>query len=109
MGSVMCSYNKINADASQRPGDNGTWSCENPLTLKRDLKERLGFKGWVMSDWGACHSASIMAGLDQEMPHNKYMSEVSIKTGLQDHSITMARPCTLEYPFVWTKRVLNGY
>ena len=29
------------------------WSCENPETLNRDLKQRMGFKGWVMSDWGA--------------------------------------------------------
>jgi hypothetical protein len=26
-----------------------------------------------MSDWGATHSASIMQGLDQEMPGGKYM------------------------------------
>ncbi len=35
VGSFMCSYNKIN----------GKWSCENPETLQRDLKGRLGFKG----------------------------------------------------------------
>jgi hypothetical protein len=29
----------------------GVYSCENNQTLQRDLKERLGFKGWVMSDW----------------------------------------------------------
>ena len=54
----MCSYNRIRR----------IWSCENPETLQRDLKERLGFEGWVMSDWGATHSTSINAGLDQEMP-----------------------------------------
>jgi len=27
----------------------------------------MGFKGWVMSDWGATHSTSINAGLDQEV------------------------------------------
>ena len=26
------------------------WSCENPTTLG-DLKHRLNFTGWVMSDW----------------------------------------------------------
>ena len=40
VGSIMCSYNKIN----------GVYSCENPETLA-DLKDRMGFKGWVMSDW----------------------------------------------------------
>jgi beta-glucosidase-like glycosyl hydrolase len=64
VGSFMCSYNKINAKSVPGSG----WSCENPETLQRDLKDRLGFKGWVMSDWGATHSMSIVAGLDQEMP-----------------------------------------
>ena len=41
VGSFMCSYNKLQS----------VWSCENPLTLQRDLKDRLKFKGWVMSDW----------------------------------------------------------
>lgn len=44
VGSMMCSYNKIN----------GVWSCENPTTLG-DLKNSLGFKGYVMSDW-VCNS-----------------------------------------------------
>lgn len=49
VGSVMCSYNLVN----------GTYSCENNSTLNTDLRERLGFKGYVMSDWGATHSMSI--------------------------------------------------
>ena len=36
VGSIMCSYNKINQ----------TWSCENNATLGVDYKERAGFKGW---------------------------------------------------------------
>ena len=40
--------------------DVGVWSCENPVTLKGDLKNTTGFKGYVMSDWGATHSTSIM-------------------------------------------------
>eukprot|EP00697_Spironema_sp_BW2_P005895 gnl/Spiro4/18218_TR9731_c0_g1_i1.p1 gnl/Spiro4/18218_TR9731_c0_g1~~gnl/Spiro4/18218_TR9731_c0_g1_i1.p1 ORF type:complete len:317 (+),score=91.87 gnl/Spiro4/18218_TR9731_c0_g1_i1:43-951(+) len=58
VASVMCSYNKIYS----------VWSCENPDTLRRDLKARLGFEGFVMSDWGGTHSTSIGAGLDIEMP-----------------------------------------
>ena len=56
-GSVMCSYNRIN----------GVYACENPELLTRVLKQDWGYKGYVMSDWGAVHSlASATAGLDQE-------------------------------------------
>lgn len=54
VGSLMCSYNLIN----------GIYSCENNSTLNTDLRDRLGFKGYVMSDWGATHSVSIAQGLD---------------------------------------------
>jgi beta-glucosidase len=59
VGAIMCSYNRIN----------GTYACENPRTLG-DLKNGMGFEGWVMSDWGATHSTvgSANGGLDQEMP-----------------------------------------
>jgi len=57
-GSVMCGYNKINGD----------YACENAVLLNDVLKRDWGFKGWVMSDWGAVHSTTkaAMAGLDQE-------------------------------------------
>mmetsp|Transcript_70862 Transcript_70862/g.219858 ORF Transcript_70862/g.219858 Transcript_70862/m.219858 type:complete len:709 (-) Transcript_70862:97-2223(-) len=58
-GAVMCSYNKVN----------GTYACENPGILQRDLKGRMGFRGMVMSDWGAVHSpGSFQNGLDVDMP-----------------------------------------
>jgi hypothetical protein len=43
---------------------NQTYSCSNPLTLRRILKGMLGFKGFVVSDWGAAHGPSLPAGLD---------------------------------------------
>ncbi|HTQ02331.1 MAG TPA: glycoside hydrolase family 3 C-terminal domain-containing protein [Polyangiaceae bacterium] len=63
VGAVMCSYNMLN----------GVYACENPTSLG-DLKNGLGFSGWVMSDWTATHSgaASIDAGLDMEMPYGEY-------------------------------------
>eukprot|EP00040_Diaphanoeca_grandis_P032533 m.197263 g.197263 ORF g.197263 m.197263 type:complete len:787 (-) comp32656_c2_seq1:40-2400(-) len=73
LGSIMCSYNKICYDCG--PGQIGNWSCENSDTLQTDLKDRLGFAGYVMSDWGATHSASMNRGLDQEMPGSKYMGD----------------------------------
>ncbi len=56
-GSVMCSYNLVN----------GRWACENEYLLNKTLKLDWGFKGYVMSDWGAVHSTADAAnyGLDQ--------------------------------------------
>jgi beta-glucosidase len=59
VSSIMCSYNRIN----------GTFACGNDSTLTKILRDELGFKGFVTSDWGAVHGVSfINAGLDMEMP-----------------------------------------
>jgi beta-glucosidase len=57
-GSVMCAYNRVN----------GFYSCESDYLLNQVLKGDWGYKGWVMSDWGATHSTVPAAnnGLDQE-------------------------------------------
>ena len=57
-GSVMCSYNKVNGD----------FACENDWLLNRVLKGDFGFRGYVMSDWGAVHSTvkAAVNGLDQQ-------------------------------------------
>ncbi|MCJ2182462.1 glycoside hydrolase family 3 C-terminal domain-containing protein [Novosphingobium sp. 1949] len=57
-GSAMCGYNLVNGD----------WACENDHLLTGLLKGDFGFKGYVMSDWGAVHSShkAAMAGLDQQ-------------------------------------------
>lgn len=73
LGSIMCSYNKICQNCA--PGAIGNWSCGNSDTLVKDLKGNLGFKGYVMSDWGATHSASMNEGLDQEMPGASFMGD----------------------------------
>ena len=48
--------------------DQGTYACENPWLLTDVLKTDWGYRGFVLSDWGAVHStvASALAGLDQE-------------------------------------------
>lgn len=68
VGSVMCSYNKLTI-VGKDDGAVATWACENPDSLSTELKQRIGFDGYVMSDWRATHStvASAVAGLDQEM------------------------------------------
>lgn len=76
VGSFMCSYNKIRSDGQPE----GKWSCENEETLQKDLKERLGFAGYVMSDWGATHSTSLEEGLDQEMPWRVFFNENTLSS-----------------------------
>ena len=79
----MCAYNRIN----------GEWACEQPATLRTMLKGHFNFSGFVVSDWGACHStvAALNAGLDIEMPSQKFFNEKSLQTALNAKQITMAR------------------
>lgn len=57
---VMASYNYVN----------GAPACENAYLLTEILRKKWGYKGLVMSDWGACVDlpACISAGMDVEMP-----------------------------------------
>jgi beta-glucosidase len=79
-GSVMCSYNRVY----------GTYACENDFLLNEVLKKDWGFKGYVMSDWGATHSTVQAAnhGLDrqsgQEFDKSPYFGgalEEAVKNG----------------------------
>lgn len=54
---VMCSYNRVD----------GTHSCSNEKQLQV-LKQKMGFRGFIQSDWLACHNTTVVEGLDQEMP-----------------------------------------
>mmetsp|Transcript_102613 Transcript_102613/g.209004 ORF Transcript_102613/g.209004 Transcript_102613/m.209004 type:complete len:703 (-) Transcript_102613:84-2192(-) len=59
IGGIMCAYNKVN----------GTYASANSNLLVRDLREKMGFKGVVMSDWTAVHEVgAIDNGMDVEMP-----------------------------------------
>ncbi|MEW9572963.1 glycoside hydrolase family 3 C-terminal domain-containing protein [Rhodanobacter sp. Si-c] len=67
-GSVMCSYNRINA----------VYACEDDWLLNQVLKHDWHYPGFVMSDWGAVHSAAkaALAGLDQESAGETFDKEV---------------------------------
>ncbi len=55
--SIMCAYNRVN----------GPWACGNAWLLNDVLKTQWGYKGWVMSDWGAVHATDYaLNGLDQQ-------------------------------------------
>ena len=56
-GSVMCAYNQVN----------GAYACDNDWLLNKVLKKDWGWKGFVMSDWGAVpRLETALHGLDQQ-------------------------------------------
>lgn len=56
-GAVMTAYNKVNGD----------YAAANHTLINDVLKDAWGYRGWVMSDWGATPSwECALAGLDQE-------------------------------------------
>lgn len=56
-GSVMCAYNQVN----------GAPACGNRFLLTDVLRRDWGYKGFVMSDWGAVDATDFaLAGLDQQ-------------------------------------------
>jgi beta-glucosidase len=58
VGTVMCSYNQVN----------GAYACENAPLIKNILEHDWGFKGYVLSDYGASHDTinNLNNGLDFE-------------------------------------------
>ena len=74
-GSVMCSYNKVWGDHS----------CESAYLLTDVLRKDWGWRGFVMSDWGATHSTAkaVRAGLDQQSGYpfddQPYFGELLLK------------------------------
>jgi beta-glucosidase len=81
-GAVMCAYNKIN----------GVFACEDDYTLNEVLRKELGFKGFVISDWGGTHSTAkaVLAGLDIEMPGYSFLGE-PLKKAVESGEVSMAR------------------
>ena len=56
-GAIMCAYNRVNQD----------YACDSDYLLNKVLKRDWGYRGWVMSDWGAVHGLdSALHGLDQQ-------------------------------------------
>lgn len=67
---VMCSYNRIN----------GVLASQNRWLLTEVLRDRWGFEGAVISDWGAVADrvAAVEAGLDLQMPGDTAASDAAV-------------------------------
>ncbi len=80
---VMASYNRLN----------GEYTSQCKLLLTDKLRNEWGFKGLVMSDWGAVDERvkGVEAGLDLQMPscHGKSDAEIvdAVRSGLLDEKL----------------------
>lgn len=73
---VMNSYNKINMH----------YAAENDYLLIDKLKKEWGFKGLVMSDWGAVHSTipTAKGGMDLEMPKGDFLNKETLAQPIEE-------------------------
>jgi len=72
---IMCSYNKIN----------GAFSSDNKKLLTDILRDEWGFKGLVVTDWGALNNRvdAFKAGCDLEMPYSAKMFDKEVKEAVE--------------------------
>ena len=79
---VMCSYNRVN----------GEQVSESKKLMTDILRDEWGFKGLVVSDWGAVNDRvkGLTAGLDLEMPGTFGMSAKKIKTAIEEGTLDEA-------------------
>lgn len=82
VGAVMSSYNLVN----------GIYTTENPYLLKHVLRDKWGFNGLVMSDWGSTHHCipAASSGLDLEMAGGEKMNPKDMKYYLTTGHVTTA-------------------
>ncbi|MDO4622017.1 MAG: glycoside hydrolase family 3 C-terminal domain-containing protein [Eubacteriales bacterium] len=80
--SVMCAYNAIN----------GTFAAENKELLTDILRKDWGFKGFVVTDWGAVKDRvnGLLAGLDLEMPGGPGVQDARIVSAVQNGELDEA-------------------
>ena len=78
---IMCSYNAIN----------GELSSQNKWLLKDVLRDEWGYKGMVVSDWGAVYDRvkGIKADLSLEMPYSGGHTDNDIVEAVKAGKLTM--------------------
>ena len=78
---VMCAYNKVN----------GVSASENTWLLTTVLREEWGYRGLVVSDWGAVYRRlpALLAGLDLEMPPALGRSPEAVAAAVESGEVPM--------------------
>ncbi|MCI9336124.1 MAG: glycosyl hydrolase [Lachnospiraceae bacterium] len=81
--SIMCAYNGIN----------GTFCAEDKMLLTDILREKWGYDGFVVTDWGAVKDRvkGIVAGLDLEMPGGLGVQDGDIVKAVQEGRLEEAK------------------
>ena len=79
---IMCSYNKIN----------GVYAADNKYVLSDILRDEWGYKGIVVSDWGATNDRAqgILAGMDLQMPGDEGTGDRDVAEAVKSGKITEA-------------------
>ena len=82
VGAFMDSYNLIN----------GEYATQNKFLDTKVLKKEWGFRGILMSDWGATYDGvgAANAGLDLEMPSARFMNEKTLLPAIQAGKVSEA-------------------
>ena len=82
VGAVMDSYNLIN----------GEHATQNKFLNTDVLKTDWGFRGILMSDWGATHDgiAAANSGLDSEMPGGDFMNAKTLLPAIKEGKVSIA-------------------
>lgn len=81
VGALMTSYNLVN----------GIYTTENPCLLKDIVRDKWGFNGLIMSDWGSTHYCipAVKGGLDLEMAGGERMNPKDMAYYLKTGDVTM--------------------
>jgi beta-glucosidase len=79
---IMCAYNKVG----------GTYASQHHELLTSVLRDRWGFDGVVVSDWGAVDDriAGVRAGLDLEMPGGGGAHDARLGRAIEGGELPMA-------------------
>lgn len=79
---IMCAYNKINEE----------YCSENNWLLNDVLRDKFGFDGVVLSDWGAVNDRvkAVKSGLDLEMPSCNGVNDKKISDAVSNNTLDIS-------------------